>query len=217
MSITLLGTHVISTGTALAGISLISAMAISNLRKRYVGITLFSIALLIAYYYSYIDITALSVAAFYGFICHQFSFKNKGALNVAYGVLIFILSAILLLHAVPGFHNPIVIDSVAVSSNAPLYSQYLNFDKAIVGFFLLIYVISTPPKISYHSYLAIIIGCSFSYGVAILLATTSGLVDYDIKFPDYILGWILINLFVTTYAEEAFFRGFVLRPFLRSR
>ena len=67
MSITLLGTHVISTGTALAGISLISAMAISNLRKRYVGITLFSIALLIAYYYSYIDITALSVAAFYGF------------------------------------------------------------------------------------------------------------------------------------------------------
>lgn len=216
MSVTLLGTHIISTGSALAGLSLISAMAISNLRKRYIGLSLYVIASLLALYFGFLDIVGMGVSVLFGLLCYRFSFKEKGPVNIILGLLIFILAIGLMLHWVPGFYNPAIIDAVQVSENAPVYSQYLNFDKALVGFFLLIYVISTPPNISYHGYLLIILACSFSYGVAILLAITTGLVEYDIKFPDYILSWLLINLFVTTYAEEAFFRGFVQTAIAKS-
>lgn len=216
MSVTLLGTHIISTGSALVGLSLISAMAISNLRKRYIGLSLYAITSLLALYFGFLDVVGISVCIVFGLLCYRFSFKEKGLINIIFGLMIFILSICLMLHWVPGFYNPAIIDAVQVSDNAPVYSQYLNFDKALVGFFLLIYVISTPPKISYHGYLSIILACSFSYGVAILLAITTGLVEYDIKLPDYMFAWILINLFVTTYAEEAFFRGFVQSAIAKS-
>jgi len=194
---------------ALTGIILFVALFISHLKKRHIGMTLFSFALVTALYFNFIDLVGLAVSIVYGSCCYFFSFKKKGHINIVIGCLIFVLSILLFLHLMPGFNNPVIIDSAQVSNNSPLYSQYLNFDKALVAFFLLIYVIPSPPKLSYESYLVVIGAISLSYGVAILLATTTGMIEYDFKNPDFLLAWVLTNLFITVYAEEAFFRGFI--------
>lgn len=209
MSLILFNNASVEMSTILIGILLIASLFISHLKKRHVGMTLFSFTLLSALYFNYIDWLGLTVSIIYGCCCYSFSFTKKGHVNVIIGFLIFVLSTLLFLHLIPGFNNPIVIDSAQVSANAPLYNLYINFDKALVGFFLLIHVVKSPRNPSYEKYLLVFASISLSYGVAILLAVTTGMIEYDFKIPNYFLSWVLINLFITVYAEEAFFRGFV--------
>jgi membrane protease YdiL (CAAX protease family) len=44
---------------------------------------------------------------------------------------------------------------------------------------------------------------------ALTLAGILGLIDWDPKIPDFLLLWVLSNLFITSAAEEAFFRGII--------
>jgi len=201
--------HTMELSIVLTGMVIIIALFLSHLKKRHVGITIFSCGLISALYFNYIDLLGLAVSFFYGFCCYHFSFKKKGSLNLIIGLTIFILSILLLLHLVPGFNNVVILDNIQVSDNAPPYSQYLNFDKALVGFFLLIYVVKSPVNLSFEKYLVVIMAISLSYGIAILLGVTTGLIGYDFKIPDYMITWVLLNLFISVYAEEAFFRGFV--------
>ncbi|MCI5157699.1 MAG: hypothetical protein D3906_04525, partial [Candidatus Electrothrix sp. AUS1_2] len=53
------------------------------------------------------------------------------------GTIMLLLSIALSLHLVPGFSNPKVIDKVILSKGAVPYSKYLNFDKALIGLFVL--------------------------------------------------------------------------------
>ncbi len=200
----------VETGILLSGSFLVLALLLSHFSHRIVGISLFSLSLCFAHYFYYIDFIGISVSIIYFIACYKFKFDNS-LINILLGVFIFIISIGLLLHLVPGFFNPVMITSVSVSDNAPKYSQYLNFDKALVGFGLLCFIISKPKVVSYDHYLKAIGTCSLAYIVSFLIAITSSLVQLDVKFPNYLIFWCLVNLFVTTYAEEAFFRGFIQR------
>jgi hypothetical protein len=112
MDTILIGAHVVDFGTAVVGFFLISAVFLSHLCKRYIGLTLFLVAACLAYYFDF--------------------------------------------------------------------------------------VISAPTKANWRDYLSVIFCCATAYVVAIFIAKNTGLVDYDVKFPDYIFSWILVNLFITT-------------------
>ena len=209
MSVEFFSTHIVETGVAISGSILVSSLLLSHLFRRIIGILFFTTSLGFALFFGYIDYIGVGLSAIYALACYKFRFDEKSISNTLLGVFIFFASIAFFLHLVPGFYNPIVIDNIQVSLNAPLYTQYLNFDKALVGFCLLLYVVSRPKVVPYEQYLMVVGACSLAYAAAFLIALTTGLVQLDIKFPDYLLTWCLINLFITTYAEEAFFRGFV--------
>ncbi len=58
-------------------------------------------------------------------------------MRVIAGIFVIILSIGLAAHELPGFHNLNVLDHVYISSNAIPFTLYLNFDKTVVGIFIL--------------------------------------------------------------------------------
>ena len=59
------------------------------------------------------------------------------AARVLFGISVVALAAGLALHLIPGFNNPKVISDAILTPDAVPYSKYLNFDKALIGLFLL--------------------------------------------------------------------------------
>lgn len=62
--------------------------------------------------------------------------KNNNAIYLVEGLCVAIAVA-LVLHAIPGFHNPKVLDGVVVGPQSKPFSMYFNMDKALVPFFLI--------------------------------------------------------------------------------
>ncbi len=166
-------------------------------------------ALLSAFYVSYLSLVGLFASVSFITLCFLFSFTKKSTVNTLLGFGIFIFCVALLLHLVPGFNNLLVIDQQAISSNAATYSQFINFDKAVVAFGLLVFVINNPPRSSNNNYRQVVTVILAAYVLAIVIGITSGLIAFEAKISQYWVLWGLINLFITCYAEEAFFRGFV--------
>lgn len=181
-----------------------------NWKYAYGSIGLFLLALFGAAFYGYVSLIALPFILLFagGFVLLR---KERFLLKFLGTVFIGILSIGFMLHSVPGFHNPALIKNVTISPNGIPYSQNLNFDKALVGFFYLLLgttVIRTLQEVKESAKI---------YGVGVLLilacvlpsSVVMGYVRPDLKFGGFFLQWAWINLFFTCLAEEAFFRGFI--------
>ena len=125
-------------------------------------------------------------------------------------MLILVLSLPLLSHAsFTGFHNFRVLDAIKVTPDALPFSLYLNFDKTLIGLFLLgfghlLYPLDLKkalrPVPAYLLALALLL-----MGAALLM----GYARISLKIPSFILIWALVNLFFVCHAEEALFRGLI--------
>ncbi|MES0808206.1 CPBP family intramembrane glutamic endopeptidase [Roseibium sp. SCPC15] len=127
-------------------------------------------------------------------------------------VLLLVTGHLVMIHALPGFDNLKVLSGVQVSPNGIPYSMYLNFDKAVLGFFLVLF--AAEPLKSRSELNACVRAAATWFaptaGLLILLAYLAGLVVFDPKIPSFLPVWIFSNLLITCVAEEAFFRRFVL-------
>jgi uncharacterized protein len=122
-----------------------------------------------------------------------------------------VLALALALHLAPGFRNPIVIDKVLLSPGAAPLTQYLNFDKGVVGLVLFALLCRKVKNLSDFS-AAIrksVPAMTVTIAAVIGLALASGYVKPDLKFPELALIFLPVNLLFTCVAEEAFFRGFL--------
>jgi len=130
-----------------------------------------------------------------------------------------VLSAIVLsalglglgIHLLPGFQNLRVLNNVYISSNGIPFSLYLNFDKTMVGIFILGILhqrISTKaewckmfktmvPRALVVIFIVAILSFSFKF------------VWFDPKLPHSLPIWAVTNLLFVCLAEEGFFRGFI--------
>ncbi|RZL01666.1 MAG: CPBP family intramembrane metalloprotease [Rubrivivax sp.] len=128
------------------------------------------------------------------------------------------LALALALHAVPGFHNPSLLDSVRTSPQAIPFTLYANFDKASAGLFLLVFFAPRLP--SFHALRAIAVPTITAFVVAAAatlgLAWTTGQVRPDAKVPAFSALFLAVNLLFTCVAEEAFFRGWVQERLTRA-
>lgn len=125
------------------------------------------------------------------------------------GGVVFALSIALFLHLVPGFNNPKIIDDFQVSVDAIAYGKHLNLDKALVGVLLLLWVVPRASRLTRTGIRLSLFSLGLAVVISLLIANISGLVRFEPKWSQIFWFWCATNLFITCYAEEAFFRGFV--------
>lgn len=153
-----------------------------------------------------IPIIILAFAAYY-----SQAEKVHLLLRVIAGIWVLILGIGLATHQFPGFHNLNVLDHVYVSKDAIPFTLYLNFDKTVLGIFILGFsgqLISNKQEwlllFKQMAVKALVVIL-----VAIIVAFILGLVRFDFKIPDNLFIWVITNLLFVCVAEEAFFRGFI--------
>jgi membrane protease YdiL (CAAX protease family) len=131
--------------------------------------------------------------------------------RVIAGIFVIILSIGLAAHQLPGFHNLNVLDHVYISNNAIPFTLYLNFDKTVVGIFILGFgcQLIASKKEWLQLFKQIALKAPIVILVVIVAAFILGFVRFDPKIPDSIFIWAVTNLLFVCMAEEAFFRGFI--------
>ena len=124
---------------------------------------------------------------------------------------IVVLAAGLMTHLLPGFNNPRVIAGTPFGSDAIPYRLHLNFDKPLVGLFVLAWCHDRIRRGA--DWRAMLVRTAPIAGALVLLimvlALAIGYVRFEPKFPREWWLWAWANLFLTCIAEEALFRGFV--------
>ncbi|WP_228394493.1 CPBP family intramembrane glutamic endopeptidase [Pseudomonas helleri] len=116
----------------------------------------------------------------------------------------------LAMHWLPGFYNGRGIDPQRFTPDAVPFSMYLNQDKPLIGFWLLL---ACPWIVARRSLrlticvaaLALTLTVIAALGGAVLLGVTS----WAPKWPEQAWIWVLNNLLLVTLVEEALFRGYV--------
>jgi uncharacterized protein len=136
--------------------------------------------------------------------------RRRLPVQIAGHVVFVLLAAALFVHWVPGFHNPRVIDPTNFTPDAISYSMYLNLDKPLIAYWLVLvspYLeLSTPksgwPKVA----LAAIVTILVCIGVAFLMR----FMTWEPKWPASGWIWVVNNLLLVAFPEEALFRGYIL-------
>lgn len=151
------------------------------------------------------------IAAFAGSV-HIFSHSPRaGWTRIAALAAIVVLAAGLMAHRLPGFNNPRVIASRQFSADALPFGLHLNFDKTMVGLFILGWChqrISRAAEWRAALRATALRAMVITAGL-ILLSLITGYVRFDPKFPPEAWLWLWANLCLTCMAEEAIFRGFI--------
>lgn len=148
------------------------------------------------------------------FLCHYFlkGELQRGPRFLFFGVAI-MLSLALAFHLMPGFNNWQLASNLHLSPRAYPYSLWLNFDKPLIGIFVLALSL---PLINSREHLLRVLKVSIPLsilGILIMIGISLhiGLVQWDPKIPVISLLWLIDNLIFVSIPEEAFFRGFIQR------
>ncbi len=155
----------------------------------------------------------------FGALCWAYSLRLTHAMRVPLAIAVVVASLALMAHVVPGFSNLLIVKDAIVSRDGVPFTLYLNFDKALIGLFLLAF--GTPLAASRDEWLdmlrtalprilvviAVVLGAAFALGH----------VRFDPKWPAFFPFWAWANLLFTCTAEEAVFRGVIQRTLTRRR
>jgi membrane protease YdiL (CAAX protease family) len=129
------------------------------------------------------------------------------------GHVLFVAAALALgFHVAPGFHNPLAIAPTRVTPDAIEFSMYLNLDKPLVGFWLLLAWGGVQrERAPLDWFKAALPAWLAAAALCLGLAYALGQIAWAPKWPAWGLLWALNNLLLVTLAEEALFRGFIQR------
>jgi hypothetical protein len=153
-----------------------------------------------------ISLTALLLFAHLGARARATSFQR-----IAFSSLAALIALLMAMHRVPGFNNPVLWESLQLSTDAAPFTLYANFDKGAAGLVLLAYFCRR--SISQGEFVAVIskaLPFIVATPVCVLMASTA--VHYvrpDFKLSFYTGAFLAVNLFFTVIPEEAFFRGLI--------
>ena len=115
-----------------------------------------------------------------------------------------------LLHAIPGFHNLKVLDSVSVGAASSPFTMYYNFDKALVPFMLLVCLkslfVTKPAYQPAKPYWLLLI---LAIPALLMVAVYLGGLKLEMHRPVWFFQFMLANIFFVSLAEEALFRGYL--------
>ena len=158
-------------------------------------------------------VTAWGAVVSVVFACATYAFRQARKpwqLGLA-AAAVLALAVGLMLHRLPGFHNPRVIDAVRFTPDARPFTLYLNYDKTLIGLFILGWLHTRIHRLrDWKSMLAVWL--PWTTGLIALLMVLSlamGYLRFAPKFPAESRLWLGVNLFFTCTAEEALFRGFI--------
>lgn len=124
--------------------------------------------------------------------------------------LLVLTSVTLALHGFAGFDNVQLMRAQVLSPGAVPFSWYLNFDKPLIGFWLLAlwpHIAQRQPwRLSLPS---AILGIVVAVLLIVPLAVWLGVLTWAPKWPDLGWLWLINNVLLVAMAEEAFFRGYL--------
>ncbi|MDR7006197.1 CPBP family intramembrane glutamic endopeptidase [Paraburkholderia strydomiana] len=124
--------------------------------------------------------------------------------------LFIVLAAALSMHWLPGFHNPRVIGPERFTADALPFTMYLNLDKPLVCFWLLLALPWMRPRNPVlTSIQAGTVGMAATTIVCLFLALLLGTVRWEPKWPTSTWLFMLNNLLLVTVTEETLFRGYI--------
>ncbi|HLB33666.1 MAG TPA: CPBP family intramembrane glutamic endopeptidase [Chthoniobacterales bacterium] len=137
--------------------------------------------------------------------------KTAILLRVLSATVILILSIGLGIHFFPGFHNLQVLNNIHISSDGIPFNLYLNFDKTIVGVFI---IGCLHQRLATRSEWVIMAKAAIPRAIVVIfvvacLSFLFKFVWFDPKLPGSFILWTCTNLLFVCLAEEAFFRGFM--------
>lgn len=125
--------------------------------------------------------------------------------------MVLVAAAALMIHWMPGFANPRVIDAVRFTPDAVPFSLYVNFDKTLIALALL--GLAHARVSSWREWRGLLAEVTkwAPVTIAVVLAASYalGYVRWAPKLPAEAPLWLAVNLLFTCTAEEALFRGFV--------
>ncbi|RBL79807.1 CPBP family intramembrane metalloprotease domain-containing protein [Streptomyces cavourensis] len=132
------------------------------------------------------------------------------ALRAAGHTLFLAVAVLLFLHWLPGFHNPLVIPRAALTPDAVPFGMYLNLDKPLVAFWVILAAAPVMAGTTARTTLgAALAACAAAIVVCLGLALALGVVGWAPKWPESGWLWLINNALLVTLAEEALFRGYV--------
>ncbi|MCP1119206.1 CPBP family intramembrane glutamic endopeptidase [Robbsia andropogonis] len=127
------------------------------------------------------------------------------------GHVLFVVVAIALsVHWLPGFHNSRVIGPERFTADAVPFTMYLNLDKPLIGFWLVLVLpwiqLQRPWRAAILSGMVVLV---ITAAACLSLATWLELVAWAPKSPADSLLFLVNNLLLVSFAEEALFRGYL--------
>lgn len=202
---------------ALAGGVFLLAIAALWLPSTQAWVIVLAVALAVGLWGGLITVVALVPVALLALTCfvalrwrrrHEFF-----AVRVLVLVLVGVLSLLLALHVLPGFHNPPLLLSLRLGEHGAPYDQHLNVDKALVGLLILGIGVQRLHRLTdWARMLRIAAPVMLGTLVVVMgLGLALGYTRPDPKWTWFFFPWAVVNLLVTCAAEEAFFRGFLQR------
>jgi membrane protease YdiL (CAAX protease family) len=164
-------------------------------------------ALLTAWYMAYLTPTALFICGTGLLLAWRTPSLPKPWRALSRGLLL-LWAIALMLHVIPGVHNLKVLDQVLASPTSTPFNLYLNLDKPLIFFGLLLAWPTLLGGGGHVRWRALTL-LSLPLTMLLLLAWLCGAIKPDIGLPDWWWLFILNNLLLTCVAEEALFRGVI--------
>jgi membrane protease YdiL (CAAX protease family) len=114
-------------------------------------------------------------------------------------------------HLLPGFQNLRILNNVYISSNGIPFSLYLNFDKTVVGLFILGILHQRLTTITEWRNMmkAMVPSALLVIVIVAIVSFAFKFVWFDPKLSKALPIWAMTNLLFVCVAEEGFFRGFI--------
>ncbi|MGO1072259.1 CPBP family intramembrane glutamic endopeptidase [Lysobacter sp. CA199] len=134
--------------------------------------------------------------------------------RIAGHVLFVVVAFALGLHLMPGFHNPKLIEDLRLTPESAPMSLYLNFDKPLAGFWLLLCwpllrLCADGERPFARSIGVGVIGAIVAAILCLGWALAFHVLTWAPKWPAFGALWALNNLLLVALTEEAMFRGYL--------
>lgn len=128
------------------------------------------------------------------------------------------------LHLIPGFDNWLVLSKVQAGPDSALWSMYLNLDKPLALFILVLILpqlcqpqarltltgwLPATARVTRAEWLRFSLLLLVSITALSVLAMLAGFIRLELKLPGWWWLFLLNNLLLTCLVEEAFFRGYL--------
>lgn len=186
---------------------LILAILAAFLKQTKAVIGLVTLTLVAAFFDDRVSILAL-ISIIIGFaIAYQTPRLKPPLRSIGYSLVI-IWALALSLHLIPGFSNLLVLDKVISGPESAAFTMYLNLDKPMVFFALLLAYPALLGKAKTLNIKSIAI-TSVALFTLLPIAAATGALKPEFSLPNWWWLFALNNLLLTCVVEEAFFRGFI--------
>ncbi|TXZ05849.1 CPBP family intramembrane metalloprotease [Vibrio mimicus] len=185
------------------------ALAVIAGFTRYRNVTwgLLSLTLLSAFWAGHLSLIG-GVSAGLGFVLAYCVANGKSHWRTAAWVALLLWCLTLFLHWLPGFSNLQVLDKVIASPHSTPFSLYLNLDKPLVFFALLLAyptLLGNQQSPKWGATLVTLIPLFALLPIAVWL----GALAFEWSLPEWWWVFAINNLLFTCVAEEALFRGLI--------